>query len=109
MGIAMTTDSLTELESLARAATPGPWIADGPHVGKPREFHFYVEAIRYDAPTLPRDIAAYIAALSPERVLALIAIVRAADAMHAEYDQDLYTTATNKAYKAARAAWEDDK
>ena len=41
-----------------------------------------------------------------ESVLAMIAVIEAAKAMHVEYDQDLYTTATNKAFKAALAKLE---
>jgi hypothetical protein len=73
---------LDNLEKLARAATPAETFTD------------------------PRFIA-FRNACSPEVVLALVECVRAADAMHTEYDQDLYTTATNKAYKAARARMEE--
>jgi len=44
--------------------------------------------------------------ITPERILAMIAVIEAAKAMHVEYDQDLYTTATNKAFKAALAKLE---
>ena len=42
----------------------------------------------------------------PQDGLALLAVIEAAKAMHVEYDQDLYTTATNKAFKAALAELE---
>ena len=37
----------------------------------------------------------------PQVGLDLLACIEAAKAMHVEYDQDLYSTATNKAFKAA--------
>jgi hypothetical protein len=96
------TDSLTTLESLARAATPGRWYGT-----------------RYLRPHVSTHDAAYIAALSPERVLALIQIVRAADAMRnaTRIQGDTVTECkvpgcvcrAKIEYDAARAAWEDGK
>jgi len=45
----------------------------------------------------------------PQVGLDLLAVIEAAKAMHVEYDQDLYTTATNKAFKAALARLEKMK
>ena len=75
--------TLDELEALARAATPGPWVVQQPEVGSP----FYIDTHTSEdgpepvvaSPMLAalRD-AAYIAAWSPERILALVAVARAA-------------------------------
>ena len=83
--------TLAELESLAREVHPNGWES-------------CESSLLRDGWT--SDFAAYIAALSPKRVLAIIAVIEAAKAMHVEYDQDLYTTATNKAFKAALAELE---
>ncbi len=72
-----------ELKALALAATPGePWFAKKPRAGR-----------------TPR--IAYIAALSPERILALIACVEAADAMEWEP-----THQSRSVYRGLRAALE---
>jgi hypothetical protein len=74
--------TLPTLESLARAATPGPWhdeyrSQDGYSVWSDAGMRL----VAGYASSFDKANAAYIAALSPERVLALIAVVRAADAM----------------------------
>jgi len=99
--------TINELRALALAATPGEWAND-------EQWPRWVLA--NDEPlastvhsSRPEADAAYIAALSPERVLAMIAVIEAAKAMHVEYDQDLYTTATNKAFKAALAKLERER
>ena len=73
--------NLTDLEQLAKAATPGPWRRDAR--GERSGFE-HVFAGNDDGPgqtvaqwTLPSD-AAYIAAASPDVVLRLIAVARAA-------------------------------
>ena len=67
-----------ELERLARAATPGPWRRDKEKVNR--------VGMAYDVGTVcyTRCVsdAEYFAALSPERVLAMIAAIDAAKAMH---------------------------
>jgi len=65
-----------ELERLARAATPGPWRRDKEKVNR--------VGMAYDVGTVcyTRCVsdAEYFAALSPERVLAMIAVIDAAKA-----------------------------
>jgi len=84
------TMTLTDLERLARAATPGPWVASDPEDsdGKfawvdndKRDFGSMCTVYATSCPESPLANAAYIAALSPERVLALLAVVKAAEAM----------------------------
>jgi len=59
--------NLDELERLAKAATPGPWCSES-RDGCP----VYLTQCATDA--------AYLAALSPERVIALLKVIWAADA-----------------------------
>ena len=82
------TDSLVDLKRLALAATPGPWKWDGDVCAYDHE---------QEAPWLINErgkkvlygqidcdnswSAELIAALSPERVLAMIAVIEAAEAM----------------------------
>ena len=86
--------ALTDLRALALAATPGAgwtcWRCEQRNAG------WTTTCGRCE---LDR--------ITPERILAMIAVIEAAKAMHVEYDQDLYTTATNKAFKAARAVLEN--
>ncbi len=78
----MTADRWTELEALAKAATPGPWDAvegatsDGWWVERP-----HISTVVSD-PTGPD--ARYIAAANPQTVLDLIAHVRELEAMRAK-------------------------
>ncbi len=73
----MTTDA--ELRALAEAATPGPWRHSGATVWAPMSpddpTDYSGEAVAY-VPTLgdefDADDAAYIAAASPDRILALL-------------------------------------
>ena len=76
---------LDDLEALARAATPGPWetylgayvveAGRGPDViDDTAESSFNADVYGWK----PQDNAAYIAACSPERILALVAVARAA-------------------------------
>ena len=67
--------SLDALEALARAATPGPWEAHGHEVMRPHPDGAYTIAEAMDS----RADAAYLAALSPEVVLALVARLRIAE------------------------------
>jgi hypothetical protein len=109
------TDSLTELESLARAATPGPYTAElvdqcepvSPNIWRVHGGDDSYEATVCECWTGEQSNGAqarYIAALSPERALKLVAIIRAADAMRIAGPT---TKADRRAdYDAARAAWE---
>lgn len=91
-------DWLTELVKLAGAATPGPWRYGG-MIGDPgsplrhfiedaegRPFAFS-EEFAADYAGLDRPFL-YIAACTPERILALCAVVAAADADHRTEDGD---------------------
>lgn len=75
----MTIDT-KNLRTLAEAATPGPWIAAGPSYGKPLP-EFYNCVVPDDGTDGPDDIcsdtltsedALYIAACSPDVLLALL-------------------------------------
>lgn len=103
---------LDELKRLAEAATPGPWFAWGPEpsatinpegamfVQGPKRM--YVDR----APGMRAEDAIYIAALSPELVLALIACVEAAKAMR----EDLWAeNSRREAFDAALSALEEGK
>jgi len=74
------TDTLAHLESLARAATPGPWGRWNRDATRVRR---YFGTSGYDdiCQASTGENAAYIAALSPESVLALLAVIEAAKAM----------------------------
>jgi hypothetical protein len=92
---------LDELERLARAATPGPWSAESQFRVKHRRGYRAWDDV---AQTMTSDDSAYIAALSPEVVLALIDVVRAADEMRAERQNSTYIpVAAIAAFDAARA------
>jgi hypothetical protein len=101
--------TLQELETLARAATPGPYyvaLDDAEECGPHRNSGLsLVDTGRTGDWPIARlcetPSANLIAALSPERVLALLAIVRAADAMR---ENMTYTTVN--AYDAARVQLE---
>lgn len=81
--------TLSDIEALARAATPGPWLPTG--------------QIRDAA----RENREYVLALSPERVLAIIAVVKAADAIRAlEYSEGPTGSPIVDNYDAARAQLE---
>jgi hypothetical protein len=71
--------TLAELRSLAKAATPGPWHVHRQPTGfTPRSWWLESEA-EVDIADIERDPdAAYIAAASPDVVLALIAVAEAA-------------------------------
>jgi hypothetical protein len=98
--------TLTDLESLARAATQAE-PSDHGKLSSTR-MAMWVDALND-----------FNEAANPERVLALIAIVRAADAMRnfVPVGNDAVgpgivlsnTAMVAKAYDAARAAWGDDK
>jgi hypothetical protein len=71
---------LTTLETLARAATPGPWLENDDS-----------ECGRYAGPpgqSLTRADAAYIAAMSPDVALKLLAVVQAAKALADDNSDD---------------------
>lgn len=102
---------LDELKTLAQKATPGPYsIALGSGgclmtaIVAPSSFicDFYPD---WATPTLDhRPDMNYIAALSPEVVLALITCVEAADGLRQSYRYDGYTA--EDLYDTARAALE---
>jgi hypothetical protein len=70
---------IDHLERLAQAATPGPWI-NSQDASTPEYSAVSSRAKSCGVALCEEDSdAAYIAALSPERVLALIKCVRAAD------------------------------
>lgn len=78
------TDAFTLLEGLCKQATPGPWRN---RPGRPTE----LAAVITDDPAcsvawgiLHKPNAAYIAALAPETVLAMIETLRRADVMQWE-------------------------
>lgn len=76
-------DYLKQLEDLATKATPGPWHSPGIGEVHSQDHRVIVEAqfAANDPECLcgTQEDADYIAALSPERVLALVACVRAAE------------------------------
>lgn len=69
---------LDAIEALARAATPGPWKASGPDVDMPGGGYAVVGTLGSMLPLTPQEEAnaRYIAALSPDVVLALVAAAR---------------------------------
>ena len=122
--------TLDELERLARAATPGPWTMHnrenirecGPDSYSKDDWHGYawvgIKRDPFDGMLADLDRrqdgcaefreaadkdAAYIAACFPERILALVACVRAADRLLDPGG----TKAAVSAYKAARADLEN--
>lgn len=74
---------ITELEKLARAATPGEWFVGDPNklgalcgIYEPGEY--VIADIQEDAEDLPQEAnARYIAATNPQTVLKLIEVIRA--------------------------------
>jgi len=83
--------NITELEKLAKAAIPGPWIGAGPSFGGPRPV--YIASVIVDregddddcfdvcqAPTGEResstDNLTYIAAANPQTILQLIELLK---------------------------------
>jgi len=73
--------TLTELERLARAATPGPWVSkwyEGDDFPMIKLSNDTINDITR------REDADYIAALSPERVLQLLDVIEAAKAIDHE-------------------------
>jgi len=96
--------TLTDLERLALAATPGEWAND-------EQWPRWVLA--NDEPlastvhsSRPKADAAYIAALSPERVLAMIAVIEAAKAMRVD---PTYRSGYLQAFDEALAALEKEQ
>ena len=84
----MSTDRWTELEALAKAATPGPWDADRKVVFTPWTGWCDANGLPYDDRELvaraAEPDARYIAAANPHTVLDLIAHVRELEAMRAK-------------------------
>jgi hypothetical protein len=95
---------MTDLERLARAATPGPWQVNRLGYNTPYVVSNFVEpsvgAAYYS------ENAEYIAALSPERVLAMIAVIDAAQAMRVD---PTYRSGYLQEFDAALAALEKEK
>lgn len=88
----MNDTEITELERLAKAATPGPWTKEQGQVDGIWQTHFFVKSptdasyapvAKCQSATMRTDQAeanaAYIAALSPSVVLALISRLREAE------------------------------
>lgn len=104
--------NLDELERLAEAATPGPWkqeysgghYAESVTAAKPRGGTITVARIG-SGPKRRADDAAHIAACSPDAILRLLAVVRAADAMELRCDDAELV----HQYRAARAAMDEVK
>jgi len=97
--------TLTELERLARAATPGPWVSkwyEGDDFPMIKLSNDTINDITR------REDADYIAALSPERVLAMIAVIEAADRMRDSLGED-WDTYARKDFDAALAALEKEQ
>ena len=110
--------TLTDLERLARAATPGPWVASDPEDsdGKfawvdndKRDFGSMCTVYATSCPESPLANAAYIAALSPERVLAMIAVIEAAKAMRDMYSATGDWTQSRGSFDAAIDAAREQK
>ena len=88
---AITPERLAELKRLAEAATPGPWktipgfnphdvdILGDPHRDKHGETHTWFATVKGNdtSKTITKANADYFAAVSPDVVLALIAVVQA--------------------------------
>lgn len=69
--------NLDELEKLARAATPGPWVAEGPFVRAPADDEPRLRTmLEIDGPGRDDATAGFIAAANPQVVLWLIEMVR---------------------------------
>ena len=91
-----------DLDALARAATPGPYDRIGTIVMITGEIGSVCQC-RYVSD------ANYIAALSPERVLAMIAVIEAAKAMRDKRDVEVVTDPRVLAFDAALAALEKEQ
>jgi len=98
----MTTTDPKALRSLAEAATPGPWEARGHAVGFPgtglARGEFHVVADTYEDPADAR----YIAAVSPDVVLALLDRLEAAERERDEWKQ---ASETHLRYLSAWSTW----
>ncbi len=89
---------LTDLRALAAAALPGPWSANGTS-------NVFSETDRSSvADTHNLEDAAYIAALDPATVIALLDCIDAADALRGEGYEPRPGVAKVERYDAARAA-----
>lgn len=99
---------LTQLEALARAATPGEWIVDDPNdhlfgVMKEGVLHYLGTASPSSFSVSPTSDeqeaanAAYIAAANPAAILALIERVRVAEAQVAFNQQTIPMAPEHKA------------
>lgn len=86
---------LDELEKTAKAATPGPWVADDNIVFRDGE------SIALDCRHID---ASFIASASPDVVLALIRVARMAKDMYAvgEESKFLHTTRWNEIKEALK-------
>ena len=76
--------TLAELRALALAATPGPWILEPSDPDQPSRYVRTCGAMGDASPTSIRCLnlgdSSYIAALSPDVILRLLAVVEAAKA-----------------------------
>jgi len=83
--------NLDEIEALAKAATPGPWVVDGDFLRTldPIEVEYErtsIADLRYFHMPLDHDNAAYMAATNPTAVLSLITTIRTLTARVAELE-----------------------
>ena len=106
--------TLADLKRLALAATPGPWAtspATSSYFGVRTTCGrmLYTSIIRGSQEEAQAN-AAYIAALSPERVLQLLDVIEAAKAM-GNYDRSNMTAVweAEEAFAAALAALDKDR
>lgn len=77
--------TLSDLERLAREATPGPWEwSDGFLWNGTTDKGVLAHGEVVEWP-VSQESAAYIAAVSPERILALVAVARAAILTHTKF------------------------
>ncbi|SCM71604.1 hypothetical protein KL86PLE_100282 [uncultured Pleomorphomonas sp.] len=76
--IEVTAALMTEIEAKAKAATGGPWAADGCYVDSPNS------CLIYDEGGHDEDDARHIARMDPPTTLALIAHIRALEAENAD-------------------------
>ena len=85
---------IDDLERLARAATPGPWKLDksrrvlGPAFDG--SYRSICDQVRGGSPEAADANAALIAALSPERIIAILDVIEAAQEMR-HYDRSNMT------------------
>lgn len=83
-------DTLNDLEEKAKKATPGPWKESGMDICAPKASTFLSGGLKLvvgDADYLNEEDQSYIAACSPDTVLALITALR-----EAEETLELYTS-----------------